>query len=316
MSAVRRTAADLGKLATTLGLGALTLLTPRGARASLAARLGTVGERLRSTQLDEMARHLGGQFPDMTLAGRRGIAADMRAVRIEQAMCRGYGIFRSGWPAEIVATGADHVRDAHEEGRGVVLWMMTFLDFAPLNLVASEAGYPVTHLSMTNHGVQGDGPISLRIVAPIVLRGEIRSQRRRVIISPGGGLGYLRELVATIEEEHGTVSIRGDLAYGRRLINAPFMGSVASFPTGAPSLAHRSGAPLLTAAIVRRGPLVHEVIFEEPIRVSRDLGRHRFQSEAVKEFAGRLENMTRRHPGSQAWLTVMNPGGRAHRTGS
>jgi lauroyl/myristoyl acyltransferase len=126
-----------------------------------------------------------------------------------------------------------------------------------------------------------------------------------VILSSEGNLDYMRELLSVIKDEHGTVSIRGDTLRGRRRVEAPFLGAVAAFPTGAPSLAHRTGAPLLTTATIRRGPLDHEVIIDRPISVARDLARSAFQHAAVQEYASRLEQRIRDHPGSRPWLPVI-----------
>ncbi len=302
MLVTRGTISDLGKLTATLGMGGIAAITPRVAHRVLLAGLARTGTLVRRSQLDELAERMGEQFPGTTFEERRGIAVEMRTVRIEHAMCRGYGAFRRGWPARVTTTGADHLRAARAEGRGVVIWVMTFLDLTPFNLAAADEGCPVTHLSSPRHGLSDSGPFSRRVVAPFILRAENRSQGRRVVIPPGGGYGYLRELQSVIEDDHGTVSIRGDYEYGRRMIAAPHLGGVAFYPTGAPSLAHRTGAPLLTAATIRRGPLDHEVIIDEPIAVHRDLDRRTFQYEAVQEFGARRENRTLAHPGSRAWL--------------
>ncbi|MCJ7756451.1 MAG: hypothetical protein MUP13_17965 [Thermoanaerobaculales bacterium] len=298
----RGTVSDLGKLAITLGVGGITALTPRSVHPLLLAGLARAGALVRRGQLDELACLMGDQFPDTTLEERRQIAFEMRTVRIEHAMCRGYGAFRRGWPAQITTTGADHLRTARAEGRGVVIWVMTFLDLTPINLAAAEQGCPITHLSSRTHGLSDSGPISRRVVAPVILRSEKRSQRQRVIIPPGGGYAYLRKLQSVIEEDHGTVSIRGDSKHGRLMIEAPYLGGTASYPTGAPSLAHRTGAPLQTAATIRKGPLDHEVIIDEPIAVRRDVDRRTFRYEAVQEFGARRERRALAHPGSRAWL--------------
>ncbi len=304
MADIRGTISDVAKLAVTVGLGALAAVTPRTAHGRLVDALAAAGRRVRSDELDDVAATLVEYLPNTTLQERRQVAVEMRTMRIEHGICRGYGIFRSGWPAQIEVTGAEHLDAAQRQGRGVVLWLMSFLDATPLNLAALSLGYPVTHLSAAHHGVQARSVVSQRVIAPILLRGERRSQSHRVVIPPDGGLTYLRELKSTIERDRGTVTIRGDYPFGRRMVEAPCLGSTVAFPTGAPSLAHGSGAPLLTTAVVRRSRLVHEVQFDEPIQAARRLDRSAFQHAAVQEFAARLEQRTRRHPGSLQWLRV------------
>ncbi len=294
----RSTVRNVAKLVTTIGLGAITAITPQSARPGLAERLTTAGARIRRVDLDRVAHAVGAWLPEVSRDECRAIAAEMRAVRIEQAMCRGYGVFRRGWPARITVRGIEHLHAAHTEGRGVIVWLMSFLDATPFNIIAAAAGHPVTHLSLPTHGVWGEARLSQLIFAPIVLRGELRSQGRRVLITRPG-LDYVRDLVSVLESEHGTVTIRGDESEGRLKVEAPHLGGVASFPTGAPSLAHRTGAALLTTATIRRGPLDHEVVVDPPVGVSRGLDRRTFQREAVREYARRLDERVRTHPGSR-----------------
>lgn len=298
----RGTLGDLAKLAITTGLGGAAALTPPAARSFVVSRLEALGSRMRHDELDEMTGYLGRRLPDRTQTELHAVASEMRALRVEHAFCRGYGVFRRGWPAEIEVTGAEHLHASHAAGRGVIVWLMTFLDSTPFNLAAAAEGFPVTHLSEVRHGMRGGGPISLRLISPILLRGEKRSLRRRVLISPSGSLDYLRTLQATIEDDHGTVTIRGHFGKGRRTIATRFLGEETHIPTGAPSLAHKTGAPLLTTATVRRGPLHHEVIIDEPISAARTLDRRAFQIAAVEEFASRLDQRAREYPGSLPWL--------------
>jgi hypothetical protein len=187
----------------------------------------------------------------------------------------------------------DHIHEAHAHDRGLVLWQMTFLDLTPAFIVLAEAGYPVSHLSTIHHRLEYHHALSRRLIAPALVRGEVRTLKERVMIPPEGGLGYLKRLRSIVQDDHGTVSIRGDFTSGQRQIDAVHLGKLISIPTGAPSLAHLTGAPLLTAAVVRRGLLEHEVLFDEPISAPRGTSRREFQSAAIEEFAARLEARAR-----------------------
>jgi lauroyl/myristoyl acyltransferase len=82
-------------------------------------------------------------------------------------------------------------------------------------------------------------------------------------------------------------------------VTAAYLGHEVSFPSGPASLAHLTGAPLMTGAVVRRGTLDHEVVIDEPIRASRDLPQPEFVEAAIHEFARRLEERVRAHPDSR-----------------
>lgn len=303
----RATFGDIAKLTTTAALG-LSGFAPKSVRPPVVKRSAALMQRAALTTALEMTQLIGRVLPEASAEEGHWIAEEMQRTRIENVVCRGAGIFGRNWPAEIEVRGIEHLEHAHARGRGVVMWLMSFLDATPFNLVAAGAGHPVTHLSAVDHLVSGDGRVSQAFVAPLLLRGEVRSQAGRIVIPSGGGLGYVRDLRSVLEEDRGTISIRGDFTLGRRMVDAPHLGGVASFPTGAPSLAHQTGAVLLTTATVRRGPFEHAVIIDEPISVRRDLDRRAFQRAAVQEFAARLDSRARTSLTSRPWQPFLEWG--------
>ena len=264
---------DLGLAALTFVFGILAVVTPRRSHRPIvraAAGLGTI---------------LGG--------GSR------RRLIVEQSFCRGYGVFRRGWPAEVRVTGLEHVRAAHAEGRGVVMWVMGFLDQTALTLALDEAGYPVTFLSAQNHGIYSSRAPSRHLAAPILIRGAIRAHDRVVIIPDNGNKSYVKQLCSVLEQQNGTVGMKGDVTDHRGSLEAPYRGHRARFPTGAPSLAFMTGSSLVTGAVLRHGTLEHEVVIDEPISVPRDSGRRQYLHGVVEEFAQRLERRVTAHPDSR-----------------
>ena len=298
----RKVRKDLYALAMTTGLGATAALTPRSARPRVLSSIVAVAQRRGERQPIRRAKLRETEDVRRAVAEHRRV---FRSLRIEETFCQGFGIFRRSWPANITVSGLDHVRAAHAEGRGLVIWQMSFLDLTPLFIVMADAGYPVSHLSSAFHRLASHGEPSRRLVAPALVRGETRALGRRLMIPTDGSLGYLKELKSIVQDDHGTVSIRGDFTSGRKEIEAPHLDHVMSFPTGAPSLAHLTGAPLLTAAVIRRAPLEHEVLIDEPIAVARDMTRREFQHAAVMEYARRLDARARVHRQSRPIVPFM-----------
>jgi lauroyl/myristoyl acyltransferase len=287
---LRKVLRDLGMLAMTTGLGATAAVTPRGIHKRIlseATRLDILLRRERRIRRDDLRE--SEEMRRAVVEHRR----KFRELRLEEAFCQGYGIYRPGWPADVTVTGLDHVHAAHAQGRGVVMWQMTFLDLTPLFVTMADAGYPVSHLSTAFHRLESRQELSLRLISPALIRGETRNLRERVMIPRNKTPGYLKRMRSIVKDEHGTVSIRGDFTSGQREIDGAHLDHMVSFPTGAPSLAHICDAPLLTAAVVRRAPLEHEVIIDEPIGVSRDGTRREFVYDAVQEFARRLDERAR-----------------------
>ena len=264
---------DLGLTAVTFILGVVAIGTPKRAHRSIVRAASGV------------ATTFGG--------------GSARRLVVEQSFCRGYGVFRRGWPAEVSVTGLEHVRAARAEGRGVVMWVMGFLDHTALNLALDEAGYPITFLYSQNHGIYSTRAPSRRLAAPILIRGALRSLERVVFIPDSGNKGYIRQLSSILENDHGTIGIKGDVADHRGGIETDFLGRPTAFPTGAPSLAFMTGSELITGAVLRRGTLDHEVVIDEPISVARDDGHKEYLQAVTQEFARRLEQRVRTHPGSR-----------------
>ena len=264
---------DLGLAALTLAFGVVSLVLPRRAY-RLVVR---VSARLATPFADDPRRRL----------------------LVEQTFCRGYGVFRRGWPADVEVTGLEHFHTAHAEGRGVVLWVMGFLDQTALTQVLADVGHPVTFLSSQNHGVYSNRAPSRYVAAPILIRAAIRSLDDIVVIPDDGNKSYVRKLCRILQKQQGTVGMKGDVTDQRGAVEATFRGQTVGFPSGAPSLAHMTGAPLLTGAVIRHDTLDHEVIIDEPITVPRNQPSEQFVRAVIDEFAHRLEKRAAANPTSR-----------------
>jgi KDO2-lipid IV(A) lauroyltransferase len=216
------------------------------------------------------------------------------------------GLRRDGFRPTIEVDGLEHLRGALARGRGVVVWCMRVGSATVLKQGFSASGLPLTHLSRADHGSATNTRFGLGVVAPLHRRVEDAALRERVQIPIGESLAYLRTLGERLASNQ-CVSIFGEHT-GRQSVTVTVLGSDHRFALGAPSLAWRENAGLVTAYALREGPFRYRVVIEEEMAVDRDLARRCFAERAVHEFAGRLERCILRHPADwHGWFYLVAP---------
>ena len=148
-----------------------------------------------------------------------------------------------------------------------------------------------------------DSLLSEHVLAPLVIRNEGRHLRERVVFSRNsGGLGYLKHLKRCLGENQ-VVSIVGDSRRGRKMLPASVLGRAWGVPSGAASLAHSTGAALLTALVLDDPDGGSRVIIGPPIEADRS-DRRIFRREAVARFGQRLDYRIRLHPENRRSLSL------------
>ena len=129
-----------------------------------------------------------------------------------------------------------------------------------------------------------------------------RSLAARVVMSPEGPRGAMRQLLARLKE-NGIVSITVRPS-GLHPAEVPLFDSHMSVATGAPDLAFASGAALLPVFTVRNANGIYHVNVEKPIVLFRD-DRRRASEAAAREYARRLEPYIEAYPGQWTnWISV------------
>jgi lauroyl/myristoyl acyltransferase len=191
--------------------------------------------------------------------------------------------------------GKEHLDAALEHGRGAVLWRMRFCSTHVAKQALAEVGVSMVHVGAARHGARFDNAIGRRIVAPLYRRAEDRHLARRILIAEDGSLEYLRELLEELRANQ-VISIFGAFP-GRASVRRVVCGAELEFATGAPSLTRRSGAVLLTMYTHRLFRDSYRVVIQKPIEPTGG-DRTAYLGGAVDEFARRLEDAIRRHPGS------------------
>ena len=279
----------------------LTLIVPRKLDSRFVERLAALFVFLRKPAVYRLALQMQQILPGVGTEDSKKLAREHYCLRTELWWGRFRSLRRGGWRPEVVLRGESRLRAALKAGKGAILWRMWFCE-NPVTLQAlARAGFSTVHLSAETHGAPAASQVGLRWTAPLYVRAEEPYVAKRVVIPRDGSLGYMRELVSQLQQ-NACVSIVGENR-GRRNVAADFFGRRVEFALGAPSLAHRTGAALLTAYSVRRGVFHYEVIIDDPVDIDRTLDRRRFNESAVEEFASRLQKRVAEHPVEwQGWL--------------
>ena len=234
------------------------------------------------------------------------VARDCYRVQIEDRWGRFRGLHKFGWNPRIDIEGRRHVGKALAADRGVVIWIMSFCGGPIFKQAFWRMGIPLVHLSRPDHGASSDSRVGLEIVAPVLGRAETPYLAERVLISNDTDTSYFRILMRRLAT-NACVSVVGD-GWVDKGIRTPFFAAHAAFASGAPTLAWHARCALLTAYAVRVNAFHYRFVVEEPVAVSRDLGRKEFARLAVEEYSRRLQHEIQAHPSNwKGWLADTRP---------
>lgn len=254
--------------------------------------------------VDQLAARMRRRLPapgDGSDVGHRALAEDHVRGRIEDMWGRVRGLRRHGYRPSIEVEGLEHLHGALARGRGALVWCLRVGSATVIKQGFEGCGLPLVHLSRAEHGSATTTRVGIGLVAPLYRRVEDRALLERVQIPLDGSLAYLRTIAERLAANR-CVSIFGEHA-GRQSVEVEVLGIRRRFALGAPSLAWRGGAGLLTAHAQREGPFRHRLVIDEEIPVDRALPRKRFAEDAVHQFAARLERCIERRPADwQTWF--------------
>jgi lauroyl/myristoyl acyltransferase len=248
---------------------------------------------------DKMRRVLGDG-----LAGRepQALAEAYYRFYIEDGWGRLRDLHRHGSLVRLELSGREHLDAALAAGHGAVLWVMSLSGSRIPKAALWQAGIPLVHLTRPEHGAPSPSRLALRVLAPWHRRAE-RRYLADAVVRPAGFPSFLESLRAVLHENR-CLSIT-TAAIGRQLVAAPFLGGQVRFATGAPALAHASGAALLTVYGYRLGRLHYQVVIEPPLDLDRSLPRREYVRGAVAQLARRLESHVIAHPADwQGWRSA------------
>jgi lauroyl/myristoyl acyltransferase len=169
-----------------------------------------------------------------------------------------------GWAPRIHLEGEEHLKHALAKGNGAVLWVAHFCFNTQVTKMALKAaGYRVAHLSRPEHGFS-KSQFGIRHLNPLRWNAEISYLDKRIVIdrtNPGSSLREAKTMLA----DNRVVSITAGAWEGRRVVRGPLLGGRLALASGAPNLAHRTGAALLPVTTTRVGGKAFRVKIGEPL---------------------------------------------------
>jgi lauroyl/myristoyl acyltransferase len=239
----------------------------------------------------------------------RGLAEHARRKIIKEAF---YGFWRDTFsllPSRAERTamkrvplrGIEHLRQALENGKGVILWVSNYFGrMALARQILHEHGFAIykVHAEQYLGGFRNDGEpvtwVQQHIIGPFFEKCERPFTAGIIYLPNSDSLAYTRVLLERLKH-NALVCAAGDGKFARRLIPVGFLGITDVFPTGMVSLARLSGASILPMFCVLERDTVC-VVIEAPIRVSSDLDRERGLERSVTQYVRLLESYIQRYP--------------------
>ncbi|WP_374332679.1 hypothetical protein [Aestuariivirga sp.] len=201
----------------------------------------------------------------------------------------------AGWRCNAVIDGADTLRKAQSRNNGVILWIAHFVyNGLPLKKALSEADFPVFHMSRPEHGFSTTA-YGVAVLNPLRSRIEERYLARRIMIKRGAEHVALREAHRLLGDGN-IVSITAGHWEGRQVARVPVGTATLPVSTGAPSLAHATGAPLLPVFIRREGDGSFRLRIGEALACDTSLPRGDAVAAAMTDFSRQLNSEIARSP--------------------
>ena len=303
---------DLRALAMwSLGYCATGPLPPRALGSALRALLRlNRGRAMRKARrlAPRMAEVLSPYLPDADFGAYSRVYYE---AKLEERMGLWWSLHGRAWPLTIEVEGRRHIDAALEAGRGAVLWGMELGGVMTRKCALRQLGLPLVHLRGSLHGAP-DPPtrFGLRTAARIQCRAEDIYLEDCVMVGPSAPPGGLRRLRPHLEANR-CVWINGEGEVGRTLLPVRLLGLERGLPTGAPSLAAKSGTPLIPTRFARLGPRSYRLVFEAPIprdgltgdgaASERSRDERSWIAGAVERFASLVEGAVLEHPPDWDW---------------
>ena len=221
--------------------------------------------------------------------------------RFEDTWGRWQASHKANWDVRTEVVGLEHVSEILDRGYGVVFWGMSFCGTLYSKIALARAGIELVQLSTSDHGASYPTTVlGNRIVGPMHCHPENRYLRDRIRIPDDGNNSYLKQIGEVLKNQ-GCIWIAGERSRVKKLVPAELLGHIGQFPVGAPMLALRHNAGLLSVHTQRLGRFHYRVTIEPEILLDRKNGRTEAVNQAVQAYATRLASRILENPGDWDW---------------
>lgn len=220
---------------------------------------------------------------------------------IEDQWARWRASHKSDGQVTTEVEGLENLILAQEQGKGAVLWGMSFCGTLFSKIALSRVGVSLTQLSSADHGAWY--PLTLMgkwVAGPLKCLPEGRYLNERIRIPVDGSNRYLFR-IGQVLKNNGCIWIAGERSRAKRLVATNVLGCTAQFPVGAPMMALRHKAALLPSHTERLGQFHYRLTIESPITFDRNMPRDESVRMAVDTYAKRLSAQILQHPGDFEW---------------
>jgi KDO2-lipid IV(A) lauroyltransferase len=197
----------------------------------------------------------------------------------------------------IPVEGRNHLDAALAQGNGAILLICHFGANQMLMPGIGFRGYTLYQVSapatILNERLPETRPQWLKRTR------ELRREHEQALpVHHVNGLGNLVEALECLKLGH-TLAIAGDGGSFSEPVTIPFFGRTAHFPAGAVKIGLRFNSPILPVFIIRQPSGFNRMIIEPPLASIRECTTKKSAAvtAGVQEFAKRIEQYARAHPG-------------------
>jgi hypothetical protein len=195
--------ADAVRVIEQLAGWAATAVLPHSADPSAVAGINRLWRRTKVAEARRTAQLIQTTLPQRFDSQQAdSLTAEWFRRRAELAWGRLRGLHASGWRVRLDVEGLDHLAAAREQGKGAVVWYMSFCESFLLMRAMAEAGVPVGHLSLLWHGVPGKSRFGVAAAGRLHRAAEDRYLQTRVVMKDPASPSYFKKLAERLAPFH------------------------------------------------------------------------------------------------------------------
>jgi lauroyl/myristoyl acyltransferase len=194
--------------------------------------------------------------------------------------------------------GIEHLKEALQKGRGVILWESSFFGRRVLaKRILHEKAFSVCQVHSEYHIGGFHNPktwMSVHVIQPFFNNRERPFVKEIIPLSRSESLTFTKDLLARLKQND-IIAIAADGSIGHKFIPVEFLDRTDLFSTGMVSLARLSGATILPFFCVHNEDRT-ALIIESPICIEADGDRERGLEKAIRQYARLLECYVKKYP--------------------